>query len=181
MKQLVVVLALLLSPFVCAQKGLFLSAEQLHERAFPGQDMSWKTLWITKDQRQSIERILNHSFRGIRIRYWGEGSRTVWIFEEIGKELPITIGVTVDAGTIADMAVMEYRESRGGEVRYPFFTDQFKGVALRTESPPKLDGHVDGITGATLSVRAMKKIATLALFCHQLTPFAEHERTPASP
>lgn len=172
---LLVVTALFTSAAV-AQRGEFYSPQEYHEKIFPKYEMEWRTLWLNGQQRQSIENILGRNFPAIRIRYWGEGDKTGWIFEEVGKELPITVGVTVVAGAIADITVLEYRESRGGEVRYPFFTEQFMGVRLSEEDVTKFTQSIDGITGATLSVRAMKKIATLALFCHQLTPFARHDR-----
>ncbi|WP_439133520.1 FMN-binding protein [Pseudomaricurvus sp.] len=155
-----------------AQKGRYVSLDELRQQAFPDQAVEWQTLWVTQPQREVMEDILGRSFRSLRVRYWGHEQRTVWIFEEVGKEMPITFGVIVDGEQIDDVVVMEYRESRGGEVRHPFFTRQFQQLELTDEQPPSLDGHIDGITGATLSVRAMTKIATLALFCHQLTPFS---------
>ena len=164
-----------LSLTVSAQRGAFVSVDELREQAFPGETLGWQTLWINKSQRAVIESILDHSFKSLRVRYWGKDQRTTWIFEEIGKELPITFGVIVEDQSIVDIVIMEYRESRGGEVRYPFFTAQFKGLGLKGDEELSLNHSVDGITGATLSVRAMKKIATLALFCHQLTPFSQSE------
>lgn len=156
-----------------AQKGNFLTAEEFRDQIF-SEPLAFESLWINKEQRQSIEDILNRSFPGFRIRYWGKASKTAWIFEEIGKELPITVGVAVEQGSISNVSILTYRESRGGEVRYPFFTDQFKGIKLYGEGEAKkLDRHIDGITGATLSVNALRKIATLALFCHQLTPYGQ--------
>ena len=167
--------ALLLLVFavpVYAQKGQFVTADEYRNKMF-SESVAWKTLWISKAVREDLSGILGRQFAGLRIRYWGQGQRTAWIFEEIGKELPITVGVAVGPGGIEDVTILEYRESRGGEVRYPFFTDQFKGVALRNDLSRNLDSQIDGITGATLSVRALTKIARLALFCHSQTPFAE--------
>jgi hypothetical protein len=178
----------LFSATAAAQKGDFVSVDELRQQAFPNEkDLPWQTLWVTQVQRAAIEKILNRRFTALRIRYWGSGNRSTWIFSEIGKELPITLGVIVENSQIVDVVVMSYRESRGGEVRYPFFTHQFRGLELfpsNAKGPAdtadkgysntlfKLSDSIDGITGATLSVRALKKIATLALFCHQLTPFA---------
>ncbi len=183
MRASLMVAMLSLSLAAQAQKGSFVSVDELRELAFPGQVIEWQTLWVTQEQRQVMETILDHSFRALRVRYWGQGQRTTWIFDEIGKEFPITFGVIVENQRLVDVVVMEYRESRGGEVRYPFFSRQFQSLGLAPEQPPKLDGDIDGITGATLSVRAMKKIATLALFCHQLTPFShspDHESIVSS-
>jgi FMN-binding protein len=175
------VTALVVPSLASAQKGRFLTSEAFHELAFPDQAMQWQTLWVNKALRADMEKILNHSVGGLRIRYWGHGSRTAWIFEEIGKELPITVGVVVSGDAIEQIQILEYRESRGGEVRYPFFTSQFSGVKLKiVDERYKLDSHIDGITGATLSVRALKKIATLALFCHQQTAFGKSNTVPGT-
>lgn len=154
-----------------AQKGQFETVENYSARFFAA-DAAWQTLWVKKDMRTDIEKILGHRFSGLRIRYWGEVNRTGWVFEEIGKEMPITVAVVVEEGEVIDVTILEYRESRGGEVRYPFFTQQFKRVGLEKGTDYRLNKHIDGITGATLSVRALKKIVTLALFCHQQTSFA---------
>ena len=156
-----------------AQTTAAIPMESYGARYFPGDNNSWQTLWINQAQREQVEEILNHSFSQIRIRYWGQGSRTGWIFEEIGKELPITVGVIVEDEKIVDLTVLEYRESRGGEVVYPFFTGQFNAASLTQGKSLGLDKHIDGITGATLSVRALKKVATLALYCHQQTAFSQ--------
>ncbi len=158
--------------FSYAQSNAAITTESYGARYFPGDNNSWQTLWINKTQREQIEKILGHSFSQIRMRYWGQGSRTGWIFEEIGKELPITVGVIVEDEKIIDLSVLEYRESRGGEVVYPFFTGQFNAAGLTQGKAYGLDKPIDGITGATLSVRALKKIATLALYCHQQTAFS---------
>ena len=128
-------------------------------------------LWITKRLKPAIHDILGRDLGVLRLRYWGLNGRTVWILEEIGKEEPITTGIVVNRGAIEQVKVLIFRESRGWEIRYPVFTDQFKHARLDDEK--RLDRNVDGITGATLSVRAVNKLARLALYLHQDTPFAE--------
>ena len=90
-----------------------------------------------------------------------DSGRTAWILEEIGKTEPITFGVVIKEGQIQNIKVLEFREIRGWEVRYPAFTKQFEGASLKGA---KLDRNVDGISGATLSVWAMTSIAELSLF-----------------
>ena len=80
---------------------------------------------------------------------------------------PITTGLVINEDRVERIRVLEYRESRGGEVRHPFFTGQFKGAGLTEEH--RLDRPIDGISGATLSVRALKKLAALALYLHRIT------------
>ncbi|MDF1692086.1 MAG: FMN-binding protein [Zhongshania sp.] len=124
-----------------------------------------KVLWLTPELKAQIKSIRGKDFPLLRVRYWRQGQKTAWILEEIGKEMPITIGVVVDAGgaspTVARVEILAFRESRGWEVRHDFFTEQFRGAAL-TDSH-LLSQHIDGITGATLSVRAVKQVALIAL------------------
>jgi len=82
----------------------------------------------------------------------------------VGKDLPITVGVVVERNYIDSIRVLTYRENRGGEVATPAFTDQFNGIELNPDG--SLDKQIDGITGATLSVRALSRLATLALYLH---------------
>ena len=69
-------------------------------------------------------------------------------------------------GELKTISVLVYRESRGDEVRHAFFTDQFKNAILTEQY--QLDKHIDGITGATLSVRALTKISRVALYLHNI-------------
>ena len=62
------------------------------------------------------------------------------------------------------MKVLIYRESHGWEVKHDFFTDQFNGLALEEDNG--LDGYVDNISGATMSVDALRNLGKLALFLH---------------
>ena len=143
------------------EAGRYMEAQDYVSAAFPGGSPAPRTLWISGDLRDAVERVLGHRFAALRLRYWHDGAKSVWILDEIGKELPITIGVTVTAGAIANVRVLEFRESRGWEVRYPFFTDQF--VDARLDADGRLDRRIDGITGATLSVGAVTRIARVAL------------------
>ena len=89
------------------------------------------------------------------------GERSAWILEEVGKVEPITLGVVVARGRIEAMKVLAYRESRGFEIRFPFFMDQYRGAQV--DANTRLDRKIDGISGATLSVRAATRLARLAL------------------
>jgi hypothetical protein len=136
---------------------------------FSGPPPSPQVLWLKGAIKETASEILGHPYHGLRIRYWGQDGRTAWVLEEIGKEKPITVGLTVTAEGLETVRVLEFRESRGWEVRYPFFTDQFRGSGLTDDL--RLDRSIDGISGATLSVRALKKLARLALYLHDQTPF----------
>jgi len=71
----------------------------------------------------------------------------------------------IKKGQIERIKVLIFRESRGWEVRYPFFTEQFSGARLIKNY--QRNQPIDGITGATLSVRALKKLARLSLYLEQ--------------
>ena len=139
-------------------------SESFVSEIFSGDMPELQRLKLDADLKDQIKKILGHRMRGTRLRYWQKENRTVWILEEIGKTKPITTGLVVNAGKIEQLKVLKFRESRGGEIRYPFFTDQFKGVGLDDRND--LDKSIDGISGATLSVRAMKKIARVAIVLH---------------
>ena len=116
---------------------------------------------MKKDLKKTVEEILGHDYPGRRIRYWKNETRTAWIFDEIGKDLPITIGVVVENSAIQTIRVMVYREERGGEVHQSFFTDQFNFIQMNDSG--ELTKPIDGITGATLSVGSVTRVAKLAL------------------
>ncbi|MCK5889156.1 MAG: FMN-binding protein [Methylococcales bacterium] len=128
---------------------------------FSGPPPKPKVLWLKKKLKQSVANILQHKPHFMRTRYWQAEGKTVWILDETGKIKPITVAVTIKNQQIASLKVLSFRESRGWEVKYAFFTDQFKQKTLQTDLT--LSQPVDGISGATLSVRALTKIAQLAL------------------
>lgn len=148
------------------------SEEYLSEQDFLAQHFETtptaKALWITGDLKPLTAGVLQHAPAKLRQRYWQDGDRTAWVMEEIGKEKPITVGIVVNNGSLAEVKVLAFRESRGWEVKYPFFTQQFEAAQLNGEkNPTQLNKNIDNITGATLSVRAVTKLARLALLYHQ--------------
>ncbi|EEB78686.1 hypothetical protein GPB2148_1584 [marine gamma proteobacterium HTCC2148] len=58
--------------------------------------------------------------------------------------------------------ILAFRESRGWEVKYPYFTEQFSGATADENN--RLDRRIDGITGATLSVNAVQKVVRWAVY-----------------
>lgn len=166
----VCVVVLLVSAFAQASEdaaGRYMERDEFLAAAFPSGGPEQGTLWMSEALRGSVEAVLGHRFAMLRVRYWYDGDTTAWILDEIGKEEPITIGVTVAGGAVEMVRVLEFRESRGFEVRYPFFTDQFSGARLGGDRT--IDKHIDGITGATLSVRAVNSVVKIALMLHEET------------
>lgn len=137
------------------------------DRAFAGTPPQPAVIWLSGERKTSIRQMLGHDYPALRLRYWCKSGSSAWVLEEIGKELPITVGVVIDKDIIRSLRVMAYRENRGGEVVAASFTDQFNGAALATDH--SLDTEIDGISGATLSVRALTRLANIALFLHDDT------------
>ena len=128
-----------------------------------------KTLWLDKNIQNKISQILSHNYPKLRLRYKRyqstEHQQTVWFLDEIGKERPISFGISIINNQVDLIRVLVFRESRGGEIQMQAFSEQFNQIALNQEM--RLNKRIDGITGATMSVSAMKKIARVALMLHQ--------------
>ena len=127
-----------------------------------------QALDLTAVHQARIKRLLGHSYRPSRVRYWTSGRRMVGILEEIGKTQSITTGLVVSGGRIEQVKVLIYRESIGSEVRRTSFTNQFKGASL--ERSGKLSKRINNIAGATLSVRAVTEMVRVALYLEQVRP-----------
>ncbi|MGV6851879.1 MAG: FMN-binding protein [bacterium] len=126
-----------------------------------------QTLWLKKELKEQVKNILGHPYPGIRLKYWRNKQQSLWILDEIGKEQPITVGIIIENQKIKQLRVLIYRETRGFEVHNTFFSQQYVDAMLTEKN--KLDRHIDGITGATLSVQALNKLARLALFLDRTT------------
>ena len=144
-----------------AADEVFLAPVTFVTEVFDGKPPPAQKLWIEADLNTKVRAIIGSPLPALRQKYWREGERTVWILEAIGRDKPITAGYVVEQGAITRAAILVYRESRGAEVRHPFFTDQFKGARLHGDDA--LDRNIDGITGATLSVHAISGLARVAL------------------
>ena len=163
-----ILLALLLLACNSLQaRGTYQEPEDFLREVFAGSPPEPETLWLKGEIKEAAKDILGHRYNALRIRYWRRDQRSAWILEEIGKDHPITTGFVVNAGSLETVRVLIFRESRGWEVRHPFFTNQFTDATLTGDR--KLDRKIDGISGATLSVRALEKLARLALYLHSTT------------
>jgi len=162
MKAILTTLCLLFLVTGAAAEQVYQTPSDFVDQAFAGAPPKPAVLWLNRERQTVIRQILGHPLRQLRLRYWARGGKSAWILQEIGKEHPITTGIVAEDGKIGQIRVLIYRESRGYEVRNAFFTDQFKGAGL--DEQLRLDRPIDGISGATLSVRALTKLARLALY-----------------
>ena len=63
--------------------------------------------------------------------------------------------------------VLVYREQHGYEIKYPAFLLQFTDAEINSNM--KLNTKIDNISGATLSVNSMKRMAKTALLLNKLS------------
>lgn len=146
--------------------GVYKKPDVFVKESFKQNPPKPSVLWIKGDVKKQVTQILGHKYAKLRVKYWKQGARTVWILDEIGKEKPITTGIVINNNRIEKVEVLVFRESRGWEVKYPFFTNQFIQVALKSLVDTHLNKHIDGVTGATLSVNALKVQTRMALYLH---------------
>ena len=168
---LCLILALPLLMPVAAMAETYLTPEQFLQAAFGTATLKAapivQALWLTKGIAAQAETILGHAPKQVRLKFWKSGLQTAWILDEIGKEEPITAGFVVENGKILQASILGYRESRGGEVRHANFLKQYQGASLQQDA--QLNKTIDGISGATLSVRAVGRMARLALYFDQIS------------
>ncbi len=161
----ILILIALLNAGLYAVEQVYQNQDEYIAQQFEHSSFEKAHIWLTPDHKEYLTELLGHKPYKIRVPVWHDNDTSVWILEEIGKEQPITVGVVVKGKQIQDIKVLVYRESRGHEVRQSFFTAQYVGAKL--ESSGKLSQPIDGITGATLSVRALNKVAAMALYLSQ--------------
>lgn len=164
MRFLMFILVFLLSQN-CFSKGIYQTNSEYLNDVFNKAVPATKMLWLTGSVKKGAIKILGESPGQLRVRYWQNAQKTSWILQAIGKEKPITVGIVIDNNHISEIKVLAFRESRGWQVKEVFFLEQFNLTKLTPAL--QLDKTIDGISGATLSVRALKKLARLALFYHQ--------------
>lgn len=146
-------------------RGTYQQPAEFLEEVFSNNLPEVKKMWLTGKTREVATKILQHKPDRLRVSYWHKGQRSVWILDEIGKDQPITAGIVINNGKIERIKVLIFRESRGDEIRHPFFTRQFDQATLTSHQ--QLDRSIDGISGATMSVRALTKLSRLALYLSQ--------------
>lgn len=154
--------------------GIYQEPAAFINEVFNNQAPKPSVIWPDKTLKKQLADILGHKYKGLRIRYWKQGEKSAWILNETGKEKPITTGIVITHGKISLIKILAFRESRGWEVRHDFFTDQFKQATLTEDN--QMDKTIDNISGATLSVRAITKLARIALLLDKKI----QQKTPAS-
>ncbi len=156
---------------------VYLSVESAPQTLFPDADsVERKDVQIDDRFRERMQALIGRDEPSIWEPFYisfiarnsGQVIGYAVLCEEIGKHDPITfiVGAGID-GKVKDVAIMMYREARGGEVRYPGFVKQFRNKDL--DDPVKHRRDIRNVTGATMSSRAMAVGVRKALAFLQLT------------
>ncbi len=142
------------------QLQTYLTEEQALTLIFPECDEIVADEFVmTPEEKSSLEKLLSRRLYEDGFRtYIGKRDGAIQgyaiITEEIGKFHPFTFIVGVGAdGKITNIAVLVYRESRGGEIAKKRFLYQFMEKSLK--NPIRINKDIINITGATMSVQYM--------------------------
>jgi len=142
------------------QLQTYLTEEQALALVFPECDEIVADEFImTPEEKTSLEKLLSRRLYEDGFRtYVGKRDGSIRgyaiITEEIGKFHPFTFVVGVDTdGEITNIAVLVYRESRGGEIAKKRFLYQFMEKSIN--NPIRINKDIINITGATMSVQYM--------------------------
>jgi len=135
---------------------------------FPkSQSVETQVRTLTESQREDLQKKTSMRFAEKEYRFFiGHGKEGIdayaVIMNEIGKHEYITFIVGISPkGEIRDVAVMDYRETRGWEVKEQRFLRQFRGKNLA--DPITVDRDIANYTGATLSSHAIARGVKKAL------------------
>jgi len=142
------------------QLQAYLTEEQALALIFPECDeIVTDEFVMTPEEKSSLEKLLSRRLYEDGFRtYIGKRDGAIQgyaiITEEIGKFHPFTfiVGAGTD-GKISNIAVLVYRESRGGEIAKKRFLYQFMGKSFK--NPIRINKDIINITGATMSVQCM--------------------------
>ena len=150
MKYLTIII-LIISSCIANAEDQILDKDQFLKSALGVSDVPMHSYIIIKDDVEvGINNILNDSYHLPVIKYWKNGNKIAFILEAIGKHEFITTGYMV--------------ENDSFEIKYDYFLDQIKGNTLKTNG--KLTKRIANISGATLSVKSMRRLSKLSLFLY---------------
>jgi len=136
---------------ITVKAEVYFSEDQVVKSIFPDETFQSQWIELTDAEVKSIEEKSGERVRDRKVRVWKSSSgNIVFIDRVIGKHDYITYAVGINkTGKVAQIEVMEYRETYGEDVRKPLWRQQFVG---KTDSDPlKVNHDIKNISGATLS------------------------------
>lgn len=152
------------------EQTVYLTVDQAPKTLFPGAQVVRKDIHGSPEFRDQIKaklgRLQPSVWEPLYVTFTASQDGKIVgyavVVDEIGKVSPITFIVSVTPDfKVRDVAVMVYREVRGGEITQRRFLAQYKGK--RATDPIQLDRDIVGITGATLSAQGANRAVHKAL------------------
>jgi Na+-translocating ferredoxin:NAD+ oxidoreductase RnfG subunit len=122
---------------------------------------------IPKEVKKQIQNQIKQKFYRDQIYYWSikidDQTHYALMDNTIGKTMPITFLVIFNENKeVIHSSIIKYRESYGGEISGKNWLAQF--IGMKQDSLYKHGKEIDGITGATISVKSFTKgISKLSL------------------
>lgn len=139
---------------------IYLTKTKALELAFPNAEtMETETIALNTEQRERIREKAGRRLHFSKMEvHQGIANGSVLGYAIIdnvrGKSLPITYMVVITPqGAVERVEILAYRESHGGEIRYPSFLKQF--VAKTIADPIRNKRDIRNISGATISCRSI--------------------------
>lgn len=147
---------------------VYLTLEQALRIVFPdSEEIVPRSITLTPEQQAQVDAYSGRPISAPNLTVYvgtrgGKIDGYALVTEEIGMYKPITSLVGIDAeGRVREVAVLVYRESRGGDVQRKRFLGQYRGKRLG--DPVRIHKDIINVTGATLSVRSMNAQVRRAL------------------
>ena len=139
---------------------VFMTEDEGLKTVFPKSERVRKDLIrLNPEKKSQIEDRIGWKFPEQEFEvYIGEtGTRVdgyAMVQNTIGKHKPMTYMVGVDGyGSVSDIELLVFRESRGSEIRQKRFNSQYEGKTVM--DPVRINKDIINISGATMSVRSM--------------------------
>jgi hypothetical protein len=154
----------LLFAAVLSLAGLSTSAESPERFAETvlGELPAAQKIRLSGEVKDGVQEACGGRYSGFYISYWQQDDQRGWALRARGKHGFVHAGVVTRQGRLVQIKVLSSKEQRGRGIETAQFLDQFNGAGLKTGT--KLDRRIDGISGATYSVNAVKRMARVALY-----------------
>ena len=141
-----------------ARAERYLTVDEARKLCFPSADkFEEQTVRFTPEQKKAIEKKSGVKVRnlGNRFHIARQGTNVLGVLvvdHVLGKHEIIDYAVAITpAGGVAQVEILEYRESHGMEIRGEKWREQFKGKTAGSKL--KLNDDIYNISGATISCR----------------------------
>ena len=160
MKKILVFICLLFSQQLYAQSTVFLKPDEALKMMFAtSKEVIKEDHVVTAEISEKAKKLLSYDLAKSNYAFYigktdGKIDGYALIDDEVGKVQPITFVTRINPdGKVAQVEIMVYRESHGGEVTSKRFLNQFRQKNFNDEL--RIGSSIVNVTGATLSSHAL--------------------------